>query len=98
MDATRIRAQRIWLVGSSGVGRTTLARELERRTGLPYTSLDDLYWRPDWVKAPTDAFRAEVERELAARRHVRLRSDAEIAAFLEAFGSDIVPSERADEQ
>ena len=46
--------QRLNIVGSSGVGKSTLARQLAGRTGLPLVELDALHWQPDWT-ASTDA-------------------------------------------
>jgi len=58
--------RRILIVGSSGAGKTTLAREVARRLDLPLIHLDRHYWRPGWVPAAADDFRAEVA-ALAAR-------------------------------
>lgn len=52
--------RRILLVGSGGAGKSTLARELARRTGLPVVHLDQRFWRPGWVETPADEWRAEI--------------------------------------
>ncbi len=52
--------QRIVVMGPPGSGKSTLARHLGTRHGLPVFHLDQAYWRPGWVEAPPDAFRAEV--------------------------------------
>ncbi len=39
--------------GISGAGKTTFARELCRRTGLPYFEMDGFYHGPGWVPIPT---------------------------------------------
>ena len=54
--------QRIVVMGPPGSGKSTLARRLGARHGLPVFHLDQAYWRPGWVEAPANAFRAEVER------------------------------------
>ncbi len=38
--------QRVVVFGASGSGKTTLARWLGVRLELPFTDLDDVYWRP----------------------------------------------------
>ncbi len=54
--------RRIVVFGASGSGKTTLGRWLGGRLGLPFTDLDDLHWRPGWIEAPDDEFRAAVDR------------------------------------
>jgi len=45
--------QRVLIGGISGAGKTTFARELCRRTGLPYFEMDGFYHGPGWVPIPT---------------------------------------------
>ena len=40
--------ERINVVGTSCSGKTTLARAIAGRLGLPYTELDALFWGPRW--------------------------------------------------
>ncbi|MDQ1715955.1 MAG: hypothetical protein QOC60_1900 [Frankiaceae bacterium] len=58
-------ASRICIVGTSGSGKSHLARRLAARTGLPLIELDALHHRPGWVPAPPIEFRAEVAVALA---------------------------------
>lgn len=46
--------QRIAIIGSPGAGKSTLARQLSARLGLPVIHLDAAYWRPGWVETPKD--------------------------------------------
>lgn len=46
--------KRILIIGSGGAGKTTFARTLASRTGLPLTHLDQLFWHPGWVPTPDD--------------------------------------------
>ena len=49
--------KRVAIVGSGGAGKSTLAVELGRRTGLPVVHLDQLFWHPGWVETPRDEWR-----------------------------------------
>lgn len=44
--------RRIALIGPGGAGKSTLARVLGERLGLPVFHLDGLYWKPGWVAPP----------------------------------------------
>ncbi|MFI5607616.1 DNA topology modulation protein FlaR [Amycolatopsis sp. NPDC051903] len=50
--------RRVLVLGNSGSGKSTLARRLAALLDVPVTHLDHLYWRPGWVPAPPDEFRA----------------------------------------
>lgn len=58
------------MIGAGGAGKTTVARELGRRTGLPVIHLDTLYWRPGWQPTPADEWRATVRQLLARPRWI----------------------------
>ncbi len=62
--------QRILIIGSPGAGKSTLARTMGERLGLNVVHLDQLWWRPGWVEAPLDEFRAAVMDAAAGERWV----------------------------
>jgi len=54
------------VIGSGGAGKSTFARRLGERTGLPVVHLDAHYWRPGWIEPPKEEWRRQVERLLEA--------------------------------
>jgi adenylate kinase family enzyme len=54
--------RRIMVMGPPGAGKSTLSRQLGAQFGLPVFHLDQVWWRPGWIEAPPDEFRADVER------------------------------------
>jgi adenylate kinase family enzyme len=58
------KMQRIVVFGTTGSGKSRLAAELSRRTGLRIIELDALYWGHDWQGVPLELFRHRVEREI----------------------------------
>ena len=53
-------AKRIIIIGSSGGGKSTLARQLGDITGLPVIHLDNVFWNPNWVETPKDIWLEKV--------------------------------------
>jgi adenylate kinase family enzyme len=52
---------RIVILGCAGSGKTTLARQLGERTGIPVICLDAI-WQPHWEEKDVPAFRGLVEK------------------------------------
>jgi adenylate kinase family enzyme len=52
--------RRVLVIGSGGAGKSTFARRLGARLGLPVIHLDKVYWRPGWVEPPKDEWRRTV--------------------------------------
>jgi adenylate kinase family enzyme len=50
-------ARRIVVLGCAGAGKTTLARRLGERSGIPVVCLDAI-WLPDWGPGDVERFRA----------------------------------------
>lgn len=63
-------SQRIVVVGTSGAGKTTLARQIGRYLGMAHIELDALHWEPNWVSASPEVFRARVAEALKGDRWV----------------------------
>ncbi|UBF29358.1 ATP-binding cassette domain-containing protein [Kovacikia minuta CCNUW1] len=62
--------QRIAIVGTSGAGKTTLARQISQQMGIPHVELDALHWQPNWVETPTEVFQIQVAEALSGDRWV----------------------------
>jgi len=62
--------QRICIIGSTGSGKTSLARAVATRLSLPRVELDALHWDPDWTEAPDNVFRERVNTAVAGDRWV----------------------------
>ena len=51
---------RLLVVGTSGAGKTTFARQLAACLDAPHVELDALYWLPEWQKRPVEEFQVLV--------------------------------------
>ena len=51
-SALRI-GRRVVVTGMAGAGKSTFARQLSAKTGLPVIHLDVHFWKPGWVE-PSD--------------------------------------------
>ena len=52
--------QRISVIGTTGSGKTTVARRAVEALGVPHIELDALHWGPDWEEAPLEVFMERV--------------------------------------
>ena len=52
--------QRIYIIGLSGCGKTTLGRQLAQRFGLQHIEIDALNWGPGWRALPRDVLQEKV--------------------------------------
>jgi adenylate kinase family enzyme len=58
--------RRVSVVGTSGSGKSTVARELAAILGVPHLELDAVHHQPGWAPLPTDEFRRIVAARAAA--------------------------------
>ncbi|MBR3974038.1 MAG: DNA topology modulation protein [Oscillospiraceae bacterium] len=62
--------ERIMIIGCGGAGKSTLARQLGDKTGLPVIHLDQLFWRPGWVNVSKEEFDQLHREALAGERWI----------------------------
>ncbi|MHC4939553.1 MAG: DNA topology modulation protein [Planctomycetota bacterium] len=62
--------RRVAIVGCGGAGKSTLARDLGTRTGLPVVHLDLHFWNEGWIETPRDRWAEKVDELVAAERWV----------------------------
>ncbi|GAB0150938.1 hypothetical protein [Marinobacterium sp. BA1] len=46
--------KKIAVIGSGGSGKSTFSALLGKELNLPVHHLDQLYWKPNWVKTPKE--------------------------------------------
>jgi adenylate kinase family enzyme len=78
--------QRVLVMGSSGSGKSTFARRLSEITGIPFVSLDALFWKPGWVESDKAEFR---ERVTEAARQPRWIMDGNYTSHLVELRRDV---------
>jgi adenylate kinase family enzyme len=66
-DTTRRRNKptRFVVLGTSGSGKTTFARQLAFKLAVPHVELDSLHWDSNWMEAPDDIFRQRIANALS---------------------------------
>ena len=58
------------MIGTTGSGKTSVARQLSQVLGVPNVELDALNWGPNWTPAPTEVFRQRVAVAIEGERWV----------------------------
>lgn len=64
-DYTLAGCHRIVIIGRTGSGKTTLARELAAALGFPHVELDALYFGPDFSTVPLSVLRERTRSAIA---------------------------------
>lgn len=62
--------ERILVLGRTGSGKTTLARQLSASLGVPHVELDALYFAPDFSTTPLPVLRERTSAVIAGQRWV----------------------------
>ncbi len=62
--------QRALVIGCSGAGKSTFARRLGGRTGLPVIHIDRLFWQPGWVRTADDTYIERLSAVVAQERWI----------------------------
>ncbi|KKJ76493.1 adenylate kinase [Kiloniella litopenaei] len=57
--------KRINVIGTSGSGKSTVARNLADVLGYPYVEMDALYWKPNWGEPTVEEFNRDIEKAVS---------------------------------
>lgn len=55
-----IRQRRILIYGVTGSGKTTMAKWMSERTGIPWVEIDNLMWNANWEFVPIEEQQARI--------------------------------------
>jgi len=53
--------RRVHVIGTSGTGKTTVARAIADKLGIRHIELDAINWQPEWTELPKDEFYERVK-------------------------------------
>lgn len=56
--------KRVLIIGNTGSGKTTFAKALAEKSGLPLVHLDRLFWTGNWETVSRDEFDKALQKEL----------------------------------
>ena len=61
---------RIMIVGCPGSGKSSLARDLHEKTGLPLIHLDNIWWKPDRTHITREEFDSRLQTILQEKQWI----------------------------
>ena len=82
--------KRILILGNAGTGKSTLARRLGERLGIPVIHLDALSWQPGWQRLPHDVFRTRLAAAIAGGAWITDGNYALLTFDLRLASADLV--------
>jgi adenylate kinase family enzyme len=82
--------ERVWVVGNSGSGKSTVARRLATAIGAHHSELDAIFHQPGWTELPRDEFRRRVEGVVRGPRWVLDGNYAAVADLVRARADTVV--------
>jgi adenylate kinase family enzyme len=62
--------EKVLILGCCGAGKSTFAKQLQTKTGLPLVHLDQVWWLPNWVEIDRNVFRQKIETLAAEPRWI----------------------------
>jgi adenylate kinase family enzyme len=83
-------ARRIVIRGTSGSGKTTMARRIASVTGIPHVELDSVFHQPGWQPLSDDAFAEQVAAVAEADEWVVCGNYRQVADLLLARADVVV--------
>ena len=57
---------RVNVIGTSGSGKTSVARQIAKKLNIPYVELDELFWKPNWTESTDEELFPKLEKALSA--------------------------------
>ena len=53
--------KRLIVIGTTGSGKTTLAKKIAEKLNCPHIQIDSLFWKPNWQEATDEELFAKIE-------------------------------------
>jgi adenylate kinase family enzyme len=70
VNAQKRSLQRIAIVGTTGCGKSTLAKRIASSLDLVHYELDSLHWEPNWIEVSDDVFKMSMMRVIEQARWI----------------------------